>query len=117
MPVHVSCLSLVEFSPRWNNIPNDVWITPLRVSKIIAQIDTSSTSGPNHIPITVLKYGLGSRLSFFLYLKTLLTVLTPVNYWPINLLSVVSKMFEFLNNYTLVLIWNFRLLGVKVLLF
>jgi len=53
----------------------------------------------------------------FLYLKTLLTVLTPVNYWPINLLSVVSKMFEFLNNYPLVLIWNFRLLGVKVLLF
>ena len=112
---------LPEFPPRCNNILDDVHITPSKVSKIISQLDVSTASGPDHIPVTVLKHcspELSSILSK-LFNKCITQSCfpscwkcasvvpifknsgdrsNPLNYRPISLLSVISKVFESLIN-------------------
>jgi len=69
---------LPEFLSCCNTTLEDVWITPLKISKEIAQLDSSSASSPGPIPITVLKHGLlelSSILSKYLSVPLMLSFL------------------------------------------
>ena len=81
-----SGISLSVFPSRTNMKLHNISVTPKMVKKIITVFDLSKVSGPDCIPVVVLKKReLGKRS-------------TDKNYNPVSLLSVVSKIFEKLVN-------------------
>ena len=116
-----SDISLPIFSSR-NNLKLHISVTPKTVKKVIMNLDSSEVSGPDYIPMVVLK-NCGPELShilaelFNMCLKEScfpnrwkVSSMVPVfknvgersrakNYRPVSLLSMVSKGFEnFVNN-------------------
>ena len=84
-----SGISLSVFPSRTNMKLHNISVTPKMVKKIITVFDLSKVSGPDCIPVVVLKKReLGKRS-------------TDKNYNPVSLLSVVSKIFEKLVNNTI----------------
>ena len=116
-----SGISLPFFPSRTNLKLHNISITPKMVKKVITNIDSSKASGPDCIPVVVLK-NCEPELSYILaklfnkYLKEScfldcwkVSSVVPVfknvgersiakNYHPVSLLSVVSKVFEKLVN-------------------
>ena len=117
-----SGISLPVFPSRTNLKLHNMSITPKMVKKVITNLDSSKASGPDCIPVVVLK-NCEPELSYILaklFNKCLkescfpdcwkVSVVVPVfknvgerstakNYHPVSLLSVVSKVFEkFVNN-------------------
>ena len=114
-------VSLPVFPSRTNLQLHNISITPKIVKKVITNLDSSRTSGPDYIPVVVLK-NLESELAYILAelfnkclkescfpdcWKISLAVLvfknvgersTAENYHPVSLLTVVSKVFEKLVN-------------------
>ena len=100
----------------------NIYVTPKMIKKVISVLDSSKVSDPNCIPVVVLKscepelsYILAELLlnmclkeSYFLDCWKVLLVVpvfknvversTLINYYPVSLLSVVSKVFEKLVN-------------------
>ena len=116
---------LPEFPSRSRVSLDDVDISPSKVAKIISNLDSTSASGPDRIPVTVLKHCLPelSDILSRLFKKCLSETCFPScwkcasvvpvfknsgdrsdsrNYRPISLLSVISKVFESLINDALV---------------
>ena len=113
--------SLPVFPSRTNLKLHNISITPKMVKKVIMNLDSSKASGPDFIPVVVLK-NYESELSYILaklFDKCLkescfpdcwkVSSVVPVfknvgerstakNYRPVSLLSVVSKVFEKLVN-------------------
>ena len=106
-----SSMSLAVFSSRTNLKLHNVSITLKMVQNIISNLDLSKASGPNCIPVVVLKkcepelsYILAElfhkcmKESFFLYCWKVSSVVgersTTKNYRPVSLLFVISKVFE-----------------------
>ena len=84
-----SGISLSVFPSRTNMKLHNISVTPKMVKKIITVFDLSKVSGPDCIPVVVLKKReLGKRS-------------TDKNYNPVSLLFVVSKIFEKLVNNTI----------------
>ena len=116
-----SGISLPVFPSRTNLKLHNISVTPKMVKKVIMNLDLSKASGPDCIPVVVLK-NCGSELSFILaelFNKCLkescssdcwkVSSVVPVfknvgvrstakNYCPVSVLSVVSKVFEKLVN-------------------
>ena len=116
-----SGISLPVFPSRTNLKLNNISITPKMVKKVITNLDSSKASGPDCIPVVVLKNS-EPELSCILaklFNKCLkescfsdcwkVSSVVPVfknvgerstakNYCPVSLLSVVSKVFEKLVN-------------------
>ena len=117
-----SDVSLPVFPSRTNLKLHNISITPKMVKKVITNLDSSKASGPDCIPVVVLK-NCEPELSYILaklFNKCLkescfpdcwkVSSVVPVfknvgersaakNYCPVSLLSVVSKVFEkFVNN-------------------
>ena len=112
-----SGISLPVFSSKTNLKLHNISITPKIVKKVIMNLDSSKASGPDCIPVVVLK-NCEPELSYILaelfnmYLKEScfpdcwkVSSVVPVfknvgerstvkNYCPVSLLSVVSKVFE-----------------------
>ena len=110
-------ISLPVFPSRTNLKLHNVSVTPKVVKKVITNLDLSTVSGPDCIPVVVLK-NCEPELSYILaelFNKCLkescfpdcwkVSSVVPVfknvgerstakNYHPVNLLSVVSKVFE-----------------------
>ena len=108
----------VPFFPFRNNLKlYNISVTPNMVKKVIMNLDSSKASGPDCIPVVVLKNfepelscipversegvlfsrlleGLSSVVAVFKNSEERSTV---KNYYPVSLLSVVSKVFEKLN--------------------
>ena len=119
-------VSLPVFHSRTNLKLHTISITPKMVKKVITNLDSSKTSGPDCIPVVVLK-NCEPKLSYILaklfnmclkescfpdYWKVSLVVpvfknvgerSTAKNYRPVSLLSVVSKLFEKLINNRIVI--------------
>ena len=117
-----SGVSLLVFPSRTYLKLCNIYVTPKMIKKVISGLDSSKVSDPNCIPVVVLKscepelsYILAELLlnmclkeSCFLdCMKVLLVVpvfknvverSTLINYYPVSLLSVVSKVFEKLVN-------------------
>ena len=116
-----SGISLPVFASRTNLKLYNIYITPKMIKKVITNLDSSKASGPDCIPVVVLK-NCQPELSYILAelfnmclkescfqdcSKVLLVVSvfknagkrsTAKNYSPVSLLSVVSKVFEKLVN-------------------
>ena len=116
-----SGISLPVFSSRTNLKLHNISITPKMVKKVIVNLDSSKASGPDCIPLVVLK-NCEPELSYVLAklfnrclkescfldcwkVSLVVTVFknvgersTAKNYHPVSLLSVVSKVFEKLVN-------------------
>ena len=116
-----SDISLPDFPSRTNLKLQNISITPKMVNKVITNLDSSKASGPDCIPVVVLK-NCEPELSYILaklFNKCLkescfpdcwkVSSVVPVfknvgerstakNYRPVSLLSVVSKVFEKLVN-------------------
>ena len=116
-----SGISLPVFPSRTNLKLHNISITPKMVNKVITNLDSSKASGPDFIPVVVLK-NCEPELSYILaklFNKCLkescfpdcwkVSSVVPVfknvgerstakNYRPVSLLSVVSKVFEKLVN-------------------
>ena len=116
-----SGISLPVFLSRTNLKLHNIFITPKMVKKIITNLDLSKASAPDCIPVLVLK-NCAPKLCYILaeffnkcqkescfpdYWKV--SSMVPVfknvrerstvkKYWPVGLLSVVSKVFEKLVN-------------------
>ena len=116
-----SCIFLPVFPSRTNLKLDNISITPKMVKKVIVNLDLSNASGPDCIPVGILK---NSELELFYILAKLfskclkescfpdcwkVSLVVPVfqnvgkwsiakNYCPVSLLSVVSKVFEKLVN-------------------
>ena len=116
-----SGISLPAFPSRTNLKLHNIPLFPKMVKKVITNFDSSKASGPDCIPVVVLKncepellYILGElfnlcvKESCFLDCWKVLSVVpvfknvgersTAKNYCPVNVLSVVSKVFEKLVN-------------------
>ena len=114
-------ISLPVFPSRTNLKLHNISITPKMVKKVITNLDSSKASGPDCIPVVVLKncepelsYILAKLfnkclkescfpdcwkvLSVFPVFKNIGERSTAKNYRPLSLLSVVSKVFEKLVN-------------------
>ena len=124
-----SGISLHVFPSRTNLKLHNISITPKMVNKVITNLDSSKASGPDCIPVVVLK-NCEPELSYILaklFNKCLkescfpdcwkVSSVVPVfknvgerstakNYRPVSLLSVVSKVFEKLVNNRIVM-WPF----------
>ena len=120
-----SGISLPVFPSRTNLKLHSIYITPKMVKKVITNVDSSKASGPDCIPVLVLK-NCEPELSYILaklFNKCLkescfpncwkVSLVVPVfknlgerstakNYGPASLLSVVSKVFEKLENFRIV---------------
>ena len=116
-----SCISLPVFPSRTNLKLHDISVTSMIVKKVITNLDSSKASGPDYIPVVVLK-NCEPELSYILaelFNKCLkescfpdcwkISLVVPVfknvgerstakNYRHVSLLSVVSKVFEKLVN-------------------
>ena len=116
-----SGISLPVFPPRTNLKLHNISITPKMVRKVITNLDSSKASGPDCIPVVVLK-NCEPELSYVLAklfnkclkescfpdcwkISLVVSVFknvgersTAKNYCPVSLLSVVSKVFEKLLN-------------------
>ena len=116
-----SGISLPVFSSKTNPKLHNISITPKMVKKVITNLDSSKVSGPDCIPVVVLK-NCESELSYILaelfniclkescfpdcwkvssvvpVFKNVGERSTAKNYRPVSLLSVVSKVFEKLVN-------------------
>ena len=116
-----SGISLPVFPSRTNLKLHNISITPKMVKKVITNLDSSKASGPNCIPVVVLK-NCEPELSYILaklfnkclkescfpdcwkvssvvpVFKNVWERTTAKNYHPVSLLSVVSKVFEKLVN-------------------
>ena len=103
-------VSLPVFPSRTNLKLHNISVTPKMVRKVVMNLDLSKGSGPNCIPVMVLK-NCEPELSYILaelFSKKVSSVVpvfknvgersTAKNYHPISLLSVVSKVFEKLVN-------------------
>ena len=116
-----SAISLPVFPPRTKLKLHNVSITPKMVKKVITNLDSSKASGPDCIPMVVLKNcepelscvlaklfnnclkescfpDCWKVLSVVLVFKNVGERSTAKNYHPVSLLSVVSKVFEKLVN-------------------
>ena len=117
-----SCICLPVFSSRTNLRLLKISITPKVVKKVIVNLDSSKASGPDCIPVVVLKncepelsYILAELFNMCLKESCFpdcwkVSLVVPVfknvgekkstakNYCPLSLLSVVSKVFEKLLN-------------------
>ena len=120
-----SGISLPGFPSRTNLKLHNISVTPKMVRKVVMNLDLSKASGPDCIPVVVLK-NCEPKLSYMLaeLLRKCLkefwfpdfwkvSCVAPVfknvgerstakNYHPVSLLSVVSKVFEKLVNNTIV---------------
>ena len=118
-----SGISLPFFPSRTNLKLHNISVTPKMIRKVVMNLDLSKASGPNCIPVAVLK-NCEPELSYILaelFNKCLkescflncwkVSSVVPVsknvgerstakNYFPVSLLSVVSKVFEKLVNNT-----------------
>ena len=116
-----SGISLPVFSSRTNQKLHNISVTPKMVKKVITNLDFSKASGPDCIPVVVLK-NCEPKLSYILAelfnkclkkssfpdcwkVSSVIPVFnnvgersTPKNYHPVSLYSVVSKVFEKLGN-------------------
>ena len=116
-----SGISLPVFPSRTNLKLHNISVTPKMVKKVIANLDSSKASGPDCIPVVVLK-NYEPELSYILaklfnnclkescfpdcskvssvvpVFKNVGERSTAKNYRPVSLLSVVSKVFEKLIN-------------------
>ena len=116
-----SGISLPVFPSRTNLKPYNISITPKMVKKVIMNLDSSKASGPDCIPVVVLKncepelsyipaklFNKCLKESCFLYCWKV-SLVVPVfknvgersvakNYGPVSVLSVVRKFFEKLVN-------------------
>ena len=116
-----SGISLLVFPSRTNLKLHNISITPKMVKKVIMNLDSSKASGPDCIPVVVLK-NCEPKLSYILaklfnkclkescfpdcwkvfsvvpVFKNVGESSTAKNYCPVSLLSVVSKVFEKLVN-------------------
>ena len=116
-----SGISLPVFLSRTNLKLHNISITPKMVKKVIMNLDSSKASGPEYIPLVVLK-NCEPELSYILakhfnncpkescfpdcwkvssvvpVFKNVGERSTAKNYWPVSLLSVVSKVFQKLVN-------------------
>ena len=90
-----SGISLPVFPSRTNLKLHNISITPKMVKKVIMDLDSSKASGPDCIPVVVLKNCVSSVVPVF---KDVGERSTAKNYRPVSLLSVVSKVFEKLVN-------------------
>ena len=114
-------ISLPAFPSRTNLKLYNISVTPKMVKKVIMNLDLSKASGPDCIPVVVLK-NCQSELSYILaelfnkflkescfpdcwkvssvvpVFKNVAERSTAKNYCPVSLLSVVSKVFEKLVN-------------------
>ena len=130
-----SGISLPVFLSRTNLKLHDISVTPKMVKKVIMNLDLSKASGPNCIPIVVLR-NWEPELSYILaelfnkYLKescfpdcwkisSVVPVFKNVGerstakiYRPVSLLSVVSKVFEKLVNKQILQLYLIGLLGL-----
>ena len=119
--LHDSDVSLPVFPSRTNLKLHNISITPKMVKKVITNLDSSKTSGPDCIPVVVLK-NCEPELSYILaklfsdclkescfpdcwkvssvvpVFKSVGERSTAKNYCPASLLSVVSKVLEKLVN-------------------
>ena len=114
-------ISLPVFSSRTNLKLHNISIIPKMVKKVIMNLDSSKASGPDCIPVVVLKNCepelsyiqvklfnnclkslvfqiVGRSHQWSLYLRMLGERSTAKNYCPVSLFSVVSKVFEKLVN-------------------
>ena len=111
-----SGISLLVFPSKFNLKLHNISVTPKMVKKVIMSLDLSKASGPDYIPVVVLK-NCEPELSYILaefFYKCLkescfadcwkVSSVVPVfknvgerstakNYRPVSLLSVVSKVF------------------------
>ena len=116
-----SGISLPVFPSRTNLKLHNISVTPKMVRKVVMNLDLSKVSGPDCIPVVVLK-NCEPELSYILadlfnkclkescfpdcwkvssvvpVLKNVGERSTAKNYRPVSLLSVVNKVFEKLNN-------------------
>ena len=90
-----SGISLPVFPSRTNLKLHNISITPKMVKKVITDLDSSKASGPDCIPVVVLKNCVSSVVPVF---KNVGERSTAKNYRPVSLLSVVSKVFKKLVN-------------------
>ena len=88
-----SGISLPVFPSRTNLKRQNISGTPKMVRKVIINLDLSKVSGPDCIPVVVLK-NCEPELSYILAGESS----TAKNYRPVDLLSLVSKIFEKLLN-------------------
>ena len=105
---------LPVFPSRTNPELQNISVTPKMVKKVIMYLDLSKASGPDSVPVVVLKSWLNFSISFWrslvfpdywkvspvaLAFKNLGDRSTAKKYRPVSLLSLVSKVFEkFVNN-------------------
>ena len=87
-----SGISLPVFPCR-TSLKLHISVTPKMVKKVIANLDSTKMSGPDCIPVVVLK-NCEPELSYILAGESS----TAKNYRPVDLLSLVSKIFEKLLN-------------------
>ena len=88
-----SDISLPVFPSRTNLKLHNISVTPKMVRKVVMNLDLSKVSGPDCIPVVVLK-NCEPELSYILAGESS----TAKNYRPVDLLSLVSKIFEKLLN-------------------
>ena len=88
-----SGISLPVFPSRTNLKLHNISVTPKMVRKVVMNLDLSKVSGPDCIPVVVLK-NCEPELSYILAGESS----TAKNYRPVDLLSLVSKIFEKLLN-------------------
>ena len=117
-----SGISLLLFPSRTNQKLHNIPVTPKMVEKVITNLDLSKASGPDCIPVVVLKncepefsyilselFNMCLKKSCFPDCWKVSSVVVPVfrnvgerstakNYYHVSLLSVVSKVFEKLVN-------------------
>ena len=131
-------ISLPIFPSRTNLKLHNISGTPKMVKKVITNLDSSEASGPDCIPVMVLKnfepelsyilaelFNICLKESCFPYSWKVLSVVTVFkcvgerstakNYCRVSLLSVVSKVFEKLVNNRIIEMWLFSLISSVVL--